>query len=260
MSQNRTRRSGASAPHARGLWLTAALLAVVVVIAAVWVLRRGATGDAAENGPPAPGAAATASSATRLPSATASAPTSAASSSNVAGAWPDTGCNGSTAAPVAPQSVMTDVQWKPFLAAAIPVSATLGPTRIDGPLRTCFQHSPAGALLAAVNIELSTATPGQGSRVVNAQFTPGPGRDKALADVAKSTGSVANIAAFRLVGCTAEACNVEVIFFGGGRYVDGLLPVVWKNGDWYRDGAHTVGEPGLVAGIPAGFTAWAPVA
>jgi len=259
MTQNRTRRSGASARQSRGLWVAAVLLAVVVVIAAVWVLRRGTTGST-ENGPPAPGAAATASSPPRLPSATSSTPTSAPSSSNTVGAWPDAGCNGSAAAPAAPQSVMTDVQWKPFLAAAIPVSATLGPTKVDGPLRTCFQHSPAGALLAAVNIELATATPGQGSRVVNAQFTPGPGRDKALSDVAKSTGSVANIAAFRLVGCTAEACNVEVIFFGGGRYVDGLLPVVWKNGDWYRDGSHTVGEPGLVAGIPPGFTAWAPVA
>lgn len=258
MTQNLTRRSGASARQSRGLWVTAALLAVVLVVGAVWFLRRGATGDTGNGASKAGGTAASAPPVTRLPSTT-SAPTTAPSPGAAAGAWPDAGCNGSAAAPAAPQSVMTDVQWKPFLAAAIPVSPTLGPTRIDGPLRTCYQHSPAGALLAAVNIELATATPGQGSRVVNAQFTPGPGRDKALSDVAKSTGSVANIAAFRLVACTPELCNLELIFFGGGRYADGLLPVVWKNGDWYRDGSHTVGEPGLVPSIPAGFTAWAPV-
>jgi len=154
---------------------------------------------------------------------------------------------------------MRDVTWAPFLAISAPTSPTLGPKRLTGPLRQCFQHSPSGALIAAVNIMLAAgAEPSTYKRVVDAQFTPGPGRDAALASFDGSQGDTASAAAFRLGGCTPSVCNVELILFGDGLYLDQSIPLTWAKGDWYVNGAVKVPQAGLVQAIPAGFTAWGP--
>ncbi len=229
-------------------WYASAALVLLVVAGLVWVLIGGRGGQPSEPASPQPVGA----SSGRLPTT----PLTAAPTSS---GWPEVGCNGTSGSSGAPQSVMTDVRWEPFLTVAVPVSPTVGPLRIAGPLRQCFQHSPSGALLASVNIQLASAAGGaQGRQVVQTQYTAGPLREKALRDLARSSGSVANVAAFRLVGCSPTACNVEIVWFGGGLYAVAAVPMTWVGGDWMIDGSKPATEPGVVTGIPPGFTAWSP--
>lgn len=236
-------------------WIAAAAVVVLVAAGLVWILMRHNDSTPAS---PAPSGSATvtssvASGSVPRPSA---AVTSSATTAATASAWPDSGCNGSAAPPVAPQSAMTDLRWEPFLSSAIPMSPTIGPAKTSGALRQCFQHSPAGALVAAANIALGQFVPGTGRTVVETQFVAGPGRDKALKDLATSSGQPGQIVAFKLNGCTAAACNVDLVFFGRGAYGSAVVPMVWTNGDWYVDGSQRIPDGGLVQGIPAGFTAW----
>lgn len=154
---------------------------------------------------------------------------------------------------------MKDVTWTPFLTVAVPISPTLGPKRIVAPLRKCFQHSPSGALIAAVNILYAASSdPSDYKKVLTAQMTPGSGRDKMLSSFAGNGGDPGNLAAFRIDGCTPSVCNVELVGFGHGVYITQTIPMVWTTGDWNINGSRPMADAGLVQGIPAGFAAWGP--
>lgn len=229
-------------------WLAAAVVVALVLIGLVWVVVGGRQG-ADDSAPP--------SQASSEPSTPVESPSST-SATATGTTWPGAGCNGTTGQVMPPQQAMTDVSWQPYpaLPVAAPSSPTIGPKSND-PLRRCYQHTPAGALLAAVNIEFGFASPAV-HKVVAEQTTPGPGRADILSGIDESTGSVGNVAAFRLAGCSASVCNVELIYLGGGAYADAVIPMIWSDGDWKVNGSSKMPEPGLVQGIPAGFTAWGP--
>ncbi|GEM_PF-3201863 len=242
---------GRSGPGAS--WYAAAGVVVLVVAGLVYVLTRGGTPSAA----PTPTGSTTTATASSSGHSSSPPPSTQPTSQSPVG-WPDSGCNGTTGSAGSPVAALAAATWQPFLAAAIPASSELGPKRLSDPLRECFQHSPAGAVMAAANITLAAFTPGTGQRVIESQFVSGPGRDKALSDLASSSGNPANLAAFRLTGCTPEACNVDLIVFGQGLYAENIVPMVWTSGDWKIDGSRLIPEGGIVQGIPAGFTAWGP--
>lgn len=261
------RRSPGGVSASSVLWWAAAAVVLLVVLGGAWVVwgKPSPSGSSASSASSASGSGATSVPVGGDPSAatpsagSSSTPVQPATSSTraVSAGWPDSGCNGTAGrVDAAPQSVMTDLRWTPFLSAAVPTSPTLGPTRVDGALRRCYQHSPAGALVAAANISLAQYDPTQGRAVVKDQFLAGPGRDKALRDLAGSTGTPGQVVAFRLNGCTPEACNVDLVFFGQGMYAAAVVPMAWSGGDWVVDGTRVLPDGGLVQGIPAGFTAW----
>lgn len=262
--QGRRSPDGVSASIA--WWWAAAAVVLLVVLGGAWVVW-GKPSPSASSGPRASSASGSGSTSVPVggdPSDPSAATLSTGSSSTpvqpatqVSAGWPDSGCNGTAGrVDAAPQSVMTDLRWTPFLSAAVPTSPILGPTRVDGALRRCYQHSPAGALVAAANISLAQYDPTQGRAVVEGQFLAGPGRDKALRDLAGSTGTPGQVVAFRLNGCTPSACNVDLVFFGQGMYAAAVVPMAWSGGDWVVDGTRVLPDGGLVQGIPAGFTAW----
>lgn len=242
---------GRSGPGAA--WYAAAALVVAVVAGLVWVIARGGTPDASQ-----PPSSSTTSTSSATSGETSGVPSSSSSSPTSANAWGAGGCKGGTGSAEPPAKALASVTWTPLLASAVPESRELGPGKTDGGLRRCFEHSPAGAVVASVNIVVPAAVPESGEAVIRAQYTAGPGRDKALADLATSSGSMANMAAYRVSGCIPNRCNVQLIVFGGGSYGSALVPMVWTGEDWLVDGSVNAGEPGLVAGIPPGFTAWGP--
>ena len=169
-------------------------------------------------------------------------------------AWAEPGCNGSLAAGN-PATSLSQANWTPFLSAALPSSATLGPTRTESTLRRCFQHGPAGAVMAAANFALTPLAP-NGQEVVEAQWTAGPGRTDMLAALSSWSGTTAEIVAYRISACEPQACNVTLVVFGSGRYATSQMPLVWRTGDWMVDGSAHMPAPGLVPSIPPGYTAW----
>lgn len=146
-----------------------------------------------------------------------------------------------------PVTAAPDVTWQQVGALAAPVSTRYGPRKVSGPdgaIRQCYQHSPAGAVIAAVNITIGGSDVAAGNQVVQTQFTSGKGKQEAL-DQEAQAGS-ATVAGFQVQACTASKCLVSVAVSGGGNYGAATVPLVWSGGDWMIDGTVT----GISAGQP----------
>jgi hypothetical protein len=233
-------------------WMSAAALiaAVVIGLAIVLFLPRN---DKDNTGSPTPSTAPT-----TPPSSSASSSPSAS-----AGAGWAAGCNtsvGSTEIPVsAPEAT-----WDPLGGSSVPVSTTYGPSRVNGSLRECYQHSPAGALFATVTIMTALgADPAGAGAIARAQIAPGPGRDTAIeeADAGASDPAAAQtIAAYRFTSCGPDRCNLDAVFaVNGGVLARTSLSAVWNGSDWQLDAA-ALSAAGVsqVDQVPAGFISWEP--
>lgn len=220
-----------------GYYLAAGVV-VLIVAALVLILVHPATRSTATGAvtttvlPPASGSTSAGS-----PASSASVP----SSSTARGCSPDPSWVGQV-----PQSAPA-VTWVPVAGLSAPVSPRLGPARVSGPsgvLRECYAHSPSGAVVAAINITVAGSVTTVGNIVVQRQWTPGPGKQEALAQQAQA--GTFTIAGFQLQGCTPAQCLVSVAASSGGKYAAAQVPLVWSGGDWKVDGTVT----GISSGIP----------
>lgn len=235
-------------------WYASAALVVFVVASLVYILARGGGDPSATSGPSSTRASSTNSTSTST--TTPAPPTTAASAAD---GWEAPGCNGSRGSGDNPAEALAAVSWEPFLASALPTSPDLGPATVEEPFRRCFQHSPAGAVVAASTIVLTSYAPGVGGQVLERQMVAGPGRDDwAAALAAEPAPAPATLAAYRVNGCSPTACNVALIAFGQGLYAESVLPMVWVDDDWKIDGSRLLPAGGIVQGIPTGFTPWGP--
>lgn len=177
--------------------------------------------------------------------------------------WEDTGCNGTEGSSEIPTSPPSDVEWVPLGAMSVPQSGEYGPLQVDDPpLRQCYQHSPTGALFAAINIPAAGSSTGSGAdleAVARQQMTPGPTQEQFLAAAASGDAetSADTVAAFQISACTPDRCNVSVVANSGGQLVQGTYSLVWVDGDWKLDGTQQIAASALDA-VPAGFVQWAP--
>jgi hypothetical protein len=236
-----------------GWMLSAALVALVAIALVAVVLLGEGEGEAAQ--PQATRTSASTQDSTAVPAPSTAAPTiSASPQESPSEEAPDAGCHGGSPDSIETDPALDDVTWEPVLSSAIPSSVAAGP--VDTEARSCFEHSPAGALLAASNVAVGMYLP-DGAGLIERQITAGPGRDAALRDQARG-GAPGNIVAYRLSACGLERCNVELVVFGQGLFGHGVMPMVWSEGDWRVDGSSLLPEPGLVQSIPAGFTQWGP--
>lgn len=139
------------------------------------------------------------------------------------------------------------VTWTPVSGLSAPVSPQLGPAQVSGPggvLRECYAHSPSGAVVAAMNITVGGSVTTVGNIVVQRQWTPGPGKQEALAQ--QGQAGTFTIAGFQLQGCTPAHCLVSVAASAAGSYAAAQVPLVWSGGDWKVDGTVT----GISSGAP----------
>lgn len=241
-------------------WWASAVVVVIVVVGLVAVL---VTRGSRQGGDDAAGARSSSSTPTRSAS---SSPTSSSASSSstparpTADAWPDAGCNGSPGSAAPAQAGLLAVSWEPVGSMSLPTSKELGPTKTTDSLRRCFQHSPAGAVMAAANIFGSLA-PANYRQVLQQQMTPGAGRDQTMVDLVPSdlTGPRGQFAGYKLNGCTPAACNLSLAIQGQGVWGQEDFTLVWSDGDWKLDGTYAIPPLGqLPSGLPQGWVAWAP--
>lgn len=133
-----------------------------------------------------------------------------------------------------------EAEWATLDRTVVPTSKTYGPTQIDGPLRTCYAHSPTGALFAAMNIGTALFAPG-GDKVLAEQVTDGPLKDS-LKDQAgrhdeESSADRAEIRAFSVTANDPDHVEVVVISQPAGASMKRIpLTMVWQDGDWRVDG------------------------
>lgn len=157
------------------------------------------------------------------------------------------------------------VTWELFQGIALPVSATDGPTRVDGPVHAGFSRTPTGALLASAQISYrQIATPGTAwRRVVEEQIVPGPGRTAFLnlaAGVSNDgppAAGYAQIVGFRFITYTPDLAVVSLASRGkSGRTQVGTETLRWRDGDWKLElPASGLQQPQVVQGL-AGYVPW----
>lgn len=142
-----------------------------------------------------------------------------------------------------PTAAPKDVEWRALDVAEVPVSASAGPLRTDGPLWWCFAHTPVGAVLAAHIIPSQMSGP-HWRAVTEAQVVAGRGRD--MFEFQRSTvvdpdapgrrraarPSVASYVGFSVLSYSGEETSVELLLKSEQTYASTTVALRWSGGDW----------------------------
>jgi len=135
-----------------------------------------------------------------------------------------------------PATTPTDTKWELVGKIAAPTSpAQFGPgkTEANG-LRSCFAHSPTGALYAAANMTALSAA-GKAGLVYEQLAVPGPERDAVLksSPTAAPSSVTAQLAGFTFRSYEVDRAVIDLAFKGSnGTFVSIPVPLQWYQGDW----------------------------
>jgi hypothetical protein len=243
MSQS-TESTTESNPFTKPGFIIAAALVVALIAAtiAIFLLPKG-EGTAQ----PAPAPAESSDTSTRSPSASAAAGASvcglSASSETALGAAPET-------------------KWELVGTMAAPTDPKIGPGMTDDQgIRSCFAHTPTGALYAAVNLWALGSDPSKERAIAEQLAVKGPGRDagmKAPQTAAPASAVKIQIAGFN-VSYTANQAVVELAFkANNGALASVRTTLLWQDGDWkgvVADDGAPLEEPRQVRDL-SGFIPW----
>ncbi|HXL95696.1 MAG TPA: hypothetical protein VN969_42795 [Streptosporangiaceae bacterium] len=141
----------------------------------------------------------------------------------------------SDAIPAAPPS---DLVWKNIAGMLVPTSPTAGPTRYQGPVWSCYAHTPAGAVMAAYDIFAGLISP-DWHTIAESEIVPGPGQQAYITASesqpyqAVPPGDIPQAIGFEVVGYTAQQATIETLQDGGQNgYQANQLTVAWDDEDW----------------------------
>ncbi|MFC8523743.1 hypothetical protein [Pseudarthrobacter sp. NPDC057230] len=135
-----------------------------------------------------------------------------------------------------PATTPADTKWELVGKIAAPTSPTQfgpGKTEANG-LRSCFAHSPTGALYAAANMTALSAS-GKADLVYQQLAVPGPERDAVLkpSPTAAPNSVTAQLAGFTFRSYEADRAVIDLAFKGAnGTFVSIPVPLQWYEGDW----------------------------
>jgi hypothetical protein len=125
----------------------------------------------------------------------------------------------------------------------IPIQAASGPAATSaGGVRSCFAHSPTGAVLAAMVLLGQIQNRAVGVAVLHSRVLAGPGRDAAIAavnDGVKTTPTAAGdiqFAGFKVLSYPPNATTAIIqVVASLNNKAYGALPITmqWSRGDWY---------------------------
>lgn len=213
----------------RGWILSAGFLAVLLVLAVLFaVTSDGTEQPAGASGAPSP------------------APTSTSDSTSESGGGSGgsddrpAGCRTDDSDQAKPTAAPRDFHWKANGTGLVPVSRTVGPLKYDGPVWSCFAHTPMGAVMAVHSITDHLSYEGW-RKVVDQQVVPGAGRDALTATRAQSgdkstTGSpdAGGYVGFTVLTYNESQATVMVLVrgMGDGGYGAASVTVRWQDGDW----------------------------
>ncbi|MEV8112341.1 hypothetical protein [Pseudarthrobacter oxydans] len=135
-----------------------------------------------------------------------------------------------------PATTPADTKWELVGKIAAPTSPTQfgpGKTEANG-LRSCFAHSPTGALYAAANMTALSAA-GKADLVYQQLAVPSPERDAVLksSPTAAPNSVTAQLAGFTFRSYAADRAVIDLAFKGAnGTFVSIPVPLQWYEGDW----------------------------
>jgi hypothetical protein len=158
-------------------------------------------------------------------------------------------------------------EWELVGTVAAPTDPATGPGTVDSNgFRSCYSHTAAGALFAAINY-VALASDGRNISRLPELIAPGAGRDAALsaagAEASSSTARV-QVAGFKVNSYNPDETTVDVawsVTSSSGALVS--MPVVlrWVDGDW-KIALDDAGQPPFSASPLqnlGGYTPWSGV-
>lgn len=233
-------------PFSRPSFIVAAAVVAALVIAGIIAGVNIATRDGGDGGEPAP------TSTTAAPSAE---PTADAGGASVCGLDGEELTGAVTTAPQA--------DWQYQGTTAYPTSSAFGPAD-NGPsgVRTCFQHSPEGALFMAANAIVQGSDPATATAWAEYALADGQYHATLATELGASSGAQGrmSIEGFRVLDYDGDTARVDlaVATASGSQSVkvSGVYELVWQAGDWKI--STDVAEPLNIAAIPdtSGYTPW----
>lgn len=168
-------------------------------------------------------------------------PASSPTSTNSANSSPSTSSAGSVCGlpdgdQSKPATTPSDTKWElvgKIAAPTAPKQYGPGKTEASG-LRSCFAHSPTGALYAAANVT-SLSGAGKAQLVYQHLAVPGPERDAALNNPSPQQNSTvtAQIAGFKIQSYAPDRAVIVIAAKGSnGALIAVPVPLQWYGGDW----------------------------
>lgn len=144
-----------------------------------------------------------------------------------------------------PTVAPSDVTWQLVGQAAVPVSASAGPSTVTGGTATGYARTPIGALIAAAQISTRAGlAAGEDSwrPTIEQQMVAGPDRDRLLAaleaagDSSTQPGELSQIAGYQYLSYSPDTAVIGLVYrapsAGSPRYHVLTLTLVWRDGDW----------------------------
>lgn len=131
----------------------------------------------------------------------------------------------------------TDTQWALVWTIATPSVPGQGPGLVDDDgFRSCFAHTPTGAVVAAANLAALGSYPPVRARFNEQALAPGPGRDAVLAKPAAqgaSDGPRLELVGFQLLRYTGQQADVDLALrTSTGSLLGATVYLTWAEGDW----------------------------
>lgn len=156
-----------------------------------------------------------------------------------------------------------DTKWELVGTVAAPTaSKTIGPgvTETDG-FRSCFAHTPTGALYAASNVAAMGSDETLRKELAQKLTVPGPGRDAAIAsaDSGSSNAIRYQIAGYKILSYDGETAKVDLaVNAASGQLVSFVWSLRWTDGDWkfvVTDAGASPIAPAALTSL-GGYTPW----
>lgn len=242
MSQS-TESTTESNPLTRPGFIVAAALVVTLLAAGIVIFLLPKGQSDAQPAPPTHGTGST----------PAASPSASAADSSVCGL------------PTAPETSLgaaPETKWELVGTMAAPTDPQIGPGKTDAQgIRSCFAHTPKGALFAAVNLWALGSDPSKERAIAEQLAAEGPGREagmKAPQTQAPASAVKIQIAGFNL-SYTANQAVVDLAFKADtGALASVRTTLLWQDGDWkgvVADNGAPLEEPRQVRDL-SGFIPW----
>jgi len=149
------------------------------------------------------------------------------------------GCKNKTPDLRIPRAAPPAVTWQFETDMLIPLQAQGGPASTDAAgLRSCFAHSPTGAVLAAMVTLGQIRNPDLTEAVLRSRIAPGAGRTRALSEVRSSptprnSGETSQFTGFKVIDYLPDRAIVSIAVRLDAQKVASLpVTLLWSGGDW----------------------------
>lgn len=149
------------------------------------------------------------------------------------------GCRTAKPDQAIPRVAPAGVTWQFEDDMLFPLQQEAGPAVMDrNGVRSCFAHSPTGAVFATFTLLAQIKNPALTTDVLATRIAPGPGRDKAVADnratpTPRSEAKSGQFAGFKIIDYEPTRAIVSIAVRFDERTTAALpVTMVWDGRDW----------------------------